>query len=50
MVWHCLVLLKKWYPVSKARPDEWIFELRKDVRWSDGKPRLLIFSLPSVVS
>ena len=29
---------EKWYPVNKARPDEWIFELRKDVRWSDGKP------------
>ncbi|MBT5716390.1 MAG: hypothetical protein HOI70_05720, partial [Opitutae bacterium] len=29
---------EKWYPVDSKRPDEWIFELRKDARWSDGKP------------
>ena len=28
----------KWYPVNEEQPDEWIFELRKDARWSDGKP------------
>jgi oligopeptide transport system substrate-binding protein len=28
----------KWYPVNPKEPDEWIFELRKDARWSDGKP------------
>ena len=26
-----------WYPVNEDRPDEWIFKLRKDARWSDGK-------------
>jgi oligopeptide transport system substrate-binding protein len=28
----------KWYPVNSERPDEWIFELRKDAQWSDGTP------------
>jgi len=28
----------KWYPVNEEQPDEWVFELRKDARWSDGKP------------
>ena len=28
----------KWYPVNPERPDEWIFELRKDAQWSDGEP------------
>ena len=29
---------EKWYPLNPKRPDEWIFELRKDAQWSDGKP------------
>ena len=29
---------EKWYPVDPTRPDEWIFELRKDAQWSDGEP------------
>ena len=29
---------EKWYPVDKDRPDVWVFELRKDAQWSDGKP------------
>jgi len=28
----------KWYAVNDKRPDEWVFELRKDAQWSDGKP------------
>jgi oligopeptide transport system substrate-binding protein len=28
---------EKWYPVNPKRPDEWIFELRKDAQWSDGE-------------
>ena len=28
----------KWYPVDPDRPDEWIFELRKNAQWSDGTP------------
>jgi oligopeptide transport system substrate-binding protein len=28
----------KWYPVNQERPDEWVFELRKDAQWSDGAP------------
>ena len=28
----------KWYPVNPKQPDEWVFELRKDARWSDGTP------------
>ena len=28
---------EKWYPVDKDRPDVWVFELRKDAKWSDGK-------------
>jgi len=29
---------EKWYPTDEARPDEWVFELRKDAKWSDGEP------------
>jgi len=29
---------EKWYPTNSDRPDEWIFELRKDAKWSDGEP------------
>ena len=29
---------EKWYPVDEKRPDEWVFELRKDAQWSDGAP------------
>ncbi|MFP6894612.1 MAG: peptide ABC transporter substrate-binding protein [Opitutales bacterium] len=29
---------EKWYPTNEERPDEWVFELRKDARWSDGAP------------
>ena len=25
----------KWYPVNEEQPDEWVFELRKDARWSE---------------
>jgi oligopeptide transport system substrate-binding protein len=28
---------EKWYPVNPKRPDEWVFELRKDAQWSDGE-------------
>jgi len=28
----------KWYAVNPKQPDEWVFELRKDAQWSDGKP------------
>ena len=27
---------EKWYPVDTTRPDEWVFEIRKDAQWSDG--------------
>ena len=29
---------EKWYPTDPEKPDEWIFEIRKDARWSDGTP------------
>jgi oligopeptide transport system substrate-binding protein len=29
---------EKWYPTNEERPDEWVFELRKDAQWSDGAP------------
>jgi hypothetical protein len=29
---------EKWYPTNEDRPDEWVFELRKDAQWSDGAP------------
>ena len=29
---------EKWYPTDPQKPDEWVFELRKDARWSDGTP------------
>jgi len=29
---------EKWYPVDTTRPDEWVFEIRKDAQWSDGTP------------
>lgn len=29
---------EKWYPTNPERPDEWVFELRKDAQWSDGAP------------
>lgn len=29
---------EKWYPVNPIRPDEWVFELRKNAQWSDGQP------------
>ncbi|SVC31918.1 uncharacterized protein METZ01_LOCUS284772, partial [marine metagenome] len=29
---------EKWYPTNPDRPDEWVFELRKDAQWSDGIP------------
>lgn len=28
---------EKWYPVNPKRPDEWVFELRKNAKWSDGE-------------
>ena len=27
---------EKWYPTNEERPDEWVFELRKNAQWSDG--------------
>ncbi len=29
---------QKWYPTDPKHPDEWVFELRKDAKWSDGRP------------
>jgi oligopeptide transport system substrate-binding protein len=29
---------EKWYPTDPQNPTEWIFELRKDAKWSDGHP------------
>lgn len=29
---------EKWYPADPKNPTEWIFELRKDAKWSDGEP------------
>ena len=29
---------EEWGPVDEKNPDEWIFKLRKDAVWSDGKP------------
>ncbi|MDP7657413.1 MAG: ABC transporter substrate-binding protein, partial [Roseibacillus sp.] len=29
---------EKWHPTDPQKPDEWVFELRKDARWSDGTP------------
>ncbi len=29
---------EKWYPTDPQKPDEWVFELRKDASWSDGTP------------
>ena len=31
-------MAEKWYPKNPQKPDEWIFELRKDAQWSDGTP------------
>jgi oligopeptide transport system substrate-binding protein len=31
-------MAEKWYPTDKDKPDEWVFELRKDAKWSDGTP------------
>ena len=31
-------MAEKWYPKDPQKPDEWIFELRKDAQWSDGTP------------